>query len=333
MPDAVRRRPHSTSGSSDSSRPRSVIRSPASQWVVTRAPSMIPAAARRTDPVEVAPSHRAFVDNSAIARSTAGFSAVVRTPRPPGTSSRAASVDVGRTSGHHDLTVVRGDRCGQDAGDRHIEIGGGQDLDQDRRLVGRETVVGEDHHRAGSSEEAVGSAASSTRGCGSGSTMVKYPIDRAGGELRNRDRSLAVPARRSLTTVVSAMSAATSKSDPYGDEDHDLIRSEIRRLCEAYGNEYWRWLEPDRYPEEFVAELTRQGWLGALIPEEYGGGGLSLAGASVILEEISARGATRLPATPRCTSWARCYVTGRRSRSRVTSPRSPMVGSVSRPSA
>ena len=86
------------------------------------------------------------------------------------------------------------------------------------------------------------------------------------------------------------MSAATSKSDPYGDEDHDLIRSEIRRLCDAYGNEYWRSLEPDRYPEEFVAELTEQGWLGSLIPEEYGGGGLSLGGASVILEEISASG-------------------------------------------
>ncbi|MDE0657285.1 MAG: acyl-CoA/acyl-ACP dehydrogenase, partial [Acidimicrobiaceae bacterium] len=65
---------------------------------------------------------------------------------------------------------------------------------------------------------------------------------------------------------------------------------EVRRLCDKYGNAYWRELEPDRYPEEFVAELTEQGWLGALIPEEYGGGGLSLAGASVILEEISASG-------------------------------------------
>ncbi|MXW62043.1 MAG: acyl-CoA dehydrogenase [Acidimicrobiaceae bacterium] len=73
-------------------------------------------------------------------------------------------------------------------------------------------------------------------------------------------------------------------------EDFEMIRTEVRRLCDKYGNEYWRGLEPDRYPEEFVSELTTQGWLGSLIPEEYGGGGLSLAGASVILEEISASG-------------------------------------------
>ncbi len=74
------------------------------------------------------------------------------------------------------------------------------------------------------------------------------------------------------------------------EEQHDVIRTEVRRLCDKYGNEYWRGLEPNRYPEEFVAELTQQGWLGALIPEEYGGGDLSLGGASVILEEISASG-------------------------------------------
>ena len=73
-------------------------------------------------------------------------------------------------------------------------------------------------------------------------------------------------------------------------DDFDVIRSEVRRLCDAYGNEYWRSLEPDRYPEEFVTELTAKGWLSALIPEEYGGGGLSLSGASVILEEIAASG-------------------------------------------
>ena len=73
-------------------------------------------------------------------------------------------------------------------------------------------------------------------------------------------------------------------------DDFDDIRVEVRRLCDKYGNEYWRGLEPDRYPTEFVTELTTQGWLGSLIPEAYGGGGLSLAGASVILEEISASG-------------------------------------------
>ena len=77
---------------------------------------------------------------------------------------------------------------------------------------------------------------------------------------------------------------------PAAPEDFDEIRVEVRRLCDKYGNEYWRGLEPDRYPTDIVKELTDQGWLGSLIPEEYGGGGLSLAGAAVILEEISASG-------------------------------------------
>ncbi len=74
------------------------------------------------------------------------------------------------------------------------------------------------------------------------------------------------------------------------DEQLDVIRTEVRRLCDKFGNGYWRSLEPNRYPEQFVTELTEQGWLGALIPTEYGGGSLSLGGASVILEEISASG-------------------------------------------
>ena len=73
-------------------------------------------------------------------------------------------------------------------------------------------------------------------------------------------------------------------------EEYEAVRTEVRRLCDRYGNEYWRGLEPDRYPEEFVSELTRNGYLGALIPEEYGGGGMPLAGACVILEEIAASG-------------------------------------------
>ena len=75
-----------------------------------------------------------------------------------------------------------------------------------------------------------------------------------------------------------------------GPDDFEVIRTEVRRLCDRFGNGYWRELEPSGYPEEFVAELTAHGWLGALIPEQYGGGGLSLAGASVIVEEISASG-------------------------------------------
>jgi acyl-CoA dehydrogenase len=68
------------------------------------------------------------------------------------------------------------------------------------------------------------------------------------------------------------------------------IRAAVRELCSNFPLEYWRGLEPDRYPEEFVRALTANGWLAALIPEEYGGAGLSLTAASVILEEINATG-------------------------------------------
>jgi acyl-CoA dehydrogenase len=68
------------------------------------------------------------------------------------------------------------------------------------------------------------------------------------------------------------------------------IRAAVRDLCAGFPGEYWRSLEPDRYPEEFVQALTDGGWLAALIPEEYGGAGLGLTAASVILEEINASG-------------------------------------------
>jgi alkylation response protein AidB-like acyl-CoA dehydrogenase len=74
-------------------------------------------------------------------------------------------------------------------------------------------------------------------------------------------------------------------------EDAQPIREAVRALCGDFPGEYWRSLEPDRYPTEFVGALTEQGWLAALIPEEYGGSGLGLATASVILEEICAAGA------------------------------------------
>jgi acyl-CoA dehydrogenase len=68
------------------------------------------------------------------------------------------------------------------------------------------------------------------------------------------------------------------------------IRRAVRELCDRFSGDYWRSLEPDRYPEEFVQALTESGWLAALIPEEYGGAGLGLTAASVILEEVNASG-------------------------------------------
>lgn len=72
--------------------------------------------------------------------------------------------------------------------------------------------------------------------------------------------------------------------------EHDDLRSGVREVVERFDGAYWRSLEPDRYPEEFVTALTEAGFLGALVPEEYGGGGATITEASVILEEISASG-------------------------------------------
>jgi acyl-CoA dehydrogenase len=68
------------------------------------------------------------------------------------------------------------------------------------------------------------------------------------------------------------------------------IRAAVRELCEHFPDSYWRDLEPDTYPAEFVAALTESGWLAALIPEEFGGAGLGITAGSVILEEVNAAG-------------------------------------------
>jgi len=69
-------------------------------------------------------------------------------------------------------------------------------------------------------------------------------------------------------------------------------RRAVRELCAAFGGEYWRDLdERGAYPEAFVRAMADAGWLAALIPEEYGGGGLGVTEASVILEEVNRSGA------------------------------------------
>ena len=69
------------------------------------------------------------------------------------------------------------------------------------------------------------------------------------------------------------------------------IRAAVRSLCEKFPGEYWRALDRDRaYPSEFVRALTEAGFLAALIPEEYGGSGLTLSSAVAIMEEIHAAG-------------------------------------------
>ncbi len=74
-------------------------------------------------------------------------------------------------------------------------------------------------------------------------------------------------------------------------QDFSELRDAVRRICRDYPGEYWRKLDNESgYPTEFVRALNEAGFLGALIPEEYGGSGMPLRAAAVILEEINASG-------------------------------------------
>jgi len=74
-------------------------------------------------------------------------------------------------------------------------------------------------------------------------------------------------------------------------EEHQAIRAAIRDLCSGFDGAYWRETDASRrYPTEFVTALTEAGWLAALIPQEYGGAGLGITEASIILEEINHSG-------------------------------------------
>ena len=78
----------------------------------------------------------------------------------------------------------------------------------------------------------------------------------------------------------------------YSQELRADLRAAIDRICADFPDQYWRDLDRERaYPEKFVDALTGTGCLGALIPEEYGGLGLGVGDASVILEQINANGA------------------------------------------
>jgi acyl-CoA dehydrogenase len=75
------------------------------------------------------------------------------------------------------------------------------------------------------------------------------------------------------------------------EESFEDIRAAVRALCEQFPGEYWRELDRDRaYPTAFVNALTEAGFLAALIPEEYGGSGLTMSAAAAIMEEIHASG-------------------------------------------
>ena len=82
------------------------------------------------------------------------------------------------------------------------------------------------------------------------------------------------------------MSYPIPKPDQYQE-----MREALRDLCSSFDSAYWQKIDHERgYPEAFVDAMTKAGWLAALIPEEYGGSGLGLAEASVIMEEINYSG-------------------------------------------
>lgn len=77
-----------------------------------------------------------------------------------------------------------------------------------------------------------------------------------------------------------------AQADPWAD-----LREGVRKLCAGFPGAYWRQLDEVRgYPTEFVQALTEAGYLGVLVPEEYGGAGLSLAAAAAVLETVQAEG-------------------------------------------
>jgi acyl-CoA dehydrogenase len=83
-----------------------------------------------------------------------------------------------------------------------------------------------------------------------------------------------------------------AKSEPYED-----LRQRVREVCARFPDGYWRELDARReYPEEFVRAMTEAGYLGALIPKEHGGLGLSLVETTIILEEINRSGGNAQPA-------------------------------------
>ena len=84
--------------------------------------------------------------------------------------------------------------------------------------------------------------------------------------------------------------------DHHQQDEHADIRDAVAKLCAQFPGEYWRKLDRERaYPTEFVDALTQAGFLAALIPEEYGGSGLTMSSAVAIMEEIQAAGCNGAP--------------------------------------
>ena len=82
---------------------------------------------------------------------------------------------------------------------------------------------------------------------------------------------------------------------------HGDIRASVRQLCARFDLDYWRRCDEERaYPEDFVRAMSKAGWLGALIPEEYGGAGRGVTEAGIILEEVNRSGGSGAAVCGRC---------------------------------
>ena len=104
------------------------------------------------------------------------------------------------------------------------------------------------------------------------------------------------------------------------------IRDAVRALCAEFPAEYHRKIDAQRaYPEEFVDALTQAGWLAALIPQDYGGSGLGLTEASVIMEEINRSGGNAGACHGQMYNMGTLLRHGSRRRSSTTCRRSPAV--------
>ena len=91
--------------------------------------------------------------------------------------------------------------------------------------------------------------------------------------------------------------ARTGAYDEATTDSYDQLRAGVRAVCDRFTGEYWRELDAKReYPEEFVRAMSEARYLAALIPEEYGGLGLSLTEASIVLEEVNRSGGNAQPA-------------------------------------
>ena len=75
-------------------------------------------------------------------------------------------------------------------------------------------------------------------------------------------------------------------------EEHAVIRTAVRQTCRPFTDDYWRSCDAEhRFPWDFYAAMAKGGWVGIAIPEEFGGGGLGITEASIVLEEVAASGA------------------------------------------